>query len=116
MELHSQALNFLCRLCGGKVSKNSHNKFELKRKLEKVCDIDVSDDTKLLNPPKVCDTCRHKLDRKYKEKQKHKEIKTNSIPALQWIAHLRLKYPFHSRKNILKFIVFKHICYPFSSF
>ena len=41
MELHSQALNFLCRLCGGKLSKYSHNKFELKRKLEKVCDIDV---------------------------------------------------------------------------
>ena len=87
MELHSQALNFLCRLCGGKLSKYSHNKFELKRKLEKVCDIDVSNDTTLLHPPKVCDTCRRKLDRKYKEKQKHKEIKTNSIPALQWIAH-----------------------------
>ena len=87
MELHSQALNFLCRLCGGRLSKYSHNKFELKRKIEKVCDIDVSTDATLLHPPKVCDTCRRKLGRKYKEKQTHNRIKTNSIQALHWIAH-----------------------------
>ena len=112
MELHSQALNFLCRLCGGKLSKYNYNKFELKRKLEKVCDIDVSNDTTLLHPTKVCDTCRRKLDRKYKEKQNHKEIKTNSIPALQWIAHLRLKYLFTREK---KHPQNHRLCYRFSS-
>ena len=49
MELHPHALNFLCRLCGGRRSKYSHKKFELKRKMENVCDIDVSTDATLHN-------------------------------------------------------------------
>ena len=75
MELHSQALNFL------------YGYFILKRKIEKVCNIDVSSDEHLVHPPCVCDKCRRQLQRKYKEKQTYKEIKTNSIPTLHWAAH-----------------------------
>ena len=103
MELHSQALNFLCRLCGRKLSKYSHNKFELKRKVEKVCDIDVSNDTTLLHPPKVWDTCRRKLDRKFKEKQKEtktKKAQTNSFnPSSSVDSPSPSQVSFHSRKK-----------------
>ena len=48
MEFHSEALNCLCRLCGGPLLKYSHNKHKLIRKIEKVLEIDVSSDEKLI--------------------------------------------------------------------
>ena len=87
MEFHLEALNCLCRLCGGHLSKYSYNKLELSRKIEKVLGIDVSFDERFIHPPRLCDKCRRLLQKYHKEIQTHKQIKTNSFPDITWAPH-----------------------------
>ena len=68
MEMHREILRQLCRLCGNGLTKDSRDKNELRNKVQQVCGIYFDNDDVCTHPPRVCDTCRRKLQHFYKEK------------------------------------------------
>ena len=87
MEIHLEILRNQCRLCGKGLTKESRDKNDLTNKVKQICGIDFENDDPCIHPPRVCDTCRRKLQRYYKEKMKCKRVKTNSIPVVSWVSH-----------------------------
>ena len=88
MMTHQDRLRQRCRFCGSDINTNAtlYRKEQFKHCI-KAFQIDISHDVDSVHPPYVCNSCRGKLDRWKKKKQRHKKEDPVPFDPYQWEPH-----------------------------
>ena len=103
MENHLQALQKLCRICGGNVNKYrvSYKALYHKESLKTAFGIDVETDHQDLHPSFFCDGCFAIIKRK-ENAVKEEKMYIHSVEVFEWFPHSLFCYTCDSYNTLKK--------------